>query len=277
MTPQFVTVSGLKLRYVDTGGPGLPIILTHGITGSLEYWAAQLEGLGRNHRIIAWDAPNHGLSDLTGKTEDWDSYARSLLAFADAIGVQAFIAAGNSMGGALSLRAAGLAPERVKGLVLVNAASIGKEITPIFKLFVIPFLGEAMNKPSEAGVGRQIGALVKDPSCVSPELRAVLLRNASRPGATAAFLATLRATLGFRGQNRDLVQQSEALMAGVRCPTLIIHGKQDAVIPYRHSENAARIVPGARLVVFDPCGHTPQVERPEDFNAELAAFVASLG
>jgi len=277
MTPRFATVDGLKLRYVDTGGPGLPIILTHGITGSLEYWTAQLEGLGRSHRIIAWDAPNHGLSDLTGKVEDWDSYTRWLLAFADAIGVQGFVAGGNSMGGALSLRAAGLAPDRVKGLVLLNAASLGTQITPIFKLFLIPVLGEAMNRPGDAGVGRQIGAIVRDPACVSRDLRAVLLRNAARPGATAAFLATLRATMGFRGQNRDLVQQSQAIMAAVRCPTLILHGKQDAVIPYTHSQAAARIIPNARLVVFDPCGHTPQVERPADINAELAGFMAGLG
>lgn len=276
MTPQSVTVSGLTLRYVDTGGPGVPIILSHGITGSLEYWTAQIEGLGQSHRIIAWDAPNHGLSDLTGKIEDWDSYARWLLAFADAIGVDGFVAAGNSMGGALSLRAAGLAPDRVKGLVLLNAASIGKEITPIFKLFLVPFLGEAMNKPSEAGVSRQIGALVKDPSCVPPDLRAVLLRNALRPGAIAAFLATLRATMGFRGQNRGPLQQSDAIMDAVRCPTLIIHGKQDVVIPFKHSEAAAKRIAHARLMIIDNCGHTPQIEQPEAFNAALAGFVSGL-
>lgn len=277
MTPEYLTIDGLKIRYIDTGGPGLPIILTHGITGSLEYWTPQLEGLGQEHRIIAWDAPNHGLSDLTGKIEDWDSYTSWLLAFADALGVKEFVAAGNSMGGALSLRVAGLAPDRVKALVLINAASLGKEITPIFKLFLVPFLGEAMNKPSDAGVSRQIGAIVKDPSCVSPELRAVLLRNASRAGAIAAFLATLRATMGFRGQNRDILQRSDAIMDAVDCPTLIIHGKQDVVIPLKHSENAAGIIRNARLVVFDDCGHTPQLERPADFNAELAAFMASLG
>lgn len=84
--------------------------------------------LGGTHRIIARDAPNHGLSGLTGRTEDWESFARWLLAFADTLRLDPFIAAGNSMGGALSLRDAGLVPERAKGVVLANAASLGREV-----------------------------------------------------------------------------------------------------------------------------------------------------
>jgi len=61
MADQYITVSGIKIRYRDTGRPGLPIVLTHGIAGSLELWAPQLTGLGQIYRIIAWDVPNHGL------------------------------------------------------------------------------------------------------------------------------------------------------------------------------------------------------------------------
>lgn len=276
MQDHYVDVDGCSLRYRDTGGAGLPILLTHGITGSLELWDDQVRDLGAKHRLIVWDVPNHGLSGLTGKPEDFDSYAVWALRFADAIGLQAFVAGGNSMGAAMSLRMAGLAPDRVKGLVLGNAASLGREVTPIFRLFSIPFLGEAMNKPSEKGVTLQIGGIVKDPASVSSELRKVLVRNAFKPGAVAPFLATLRATMGLRGQNKAVWQKSAALLDAVRCPTLIIHGRQDRVVPAKHSDDAAKRVPHARLLMLENCGHTSQIEHPTAFNAALSEFLAPL-
>lgn len=276
MHDNYVDVNGCKLRYRDTGGAGLPILLTHGITGSLELWDLQVQALGTTHRVIVWDMPNHGLSDLTDEPEDFDNYAAWALKFADAIGLQGFVAGGNSMGAAMSLRMMGLAPDRVKGLILGNAASLGPEVTPIFRLFSIPFLGEAMNKPSEKGVTLQIKAIVKDPASVSPDLRKVLVRNAFKPGAVAAFLATLRATLGLRGQNKAVWQKSAALLDAVRCPTLIIHGRQDSIIPAKQSEAAAKRVPHARLLIFENCGHTAQIEKPQVFNAALTEFMAGL-
>lgn len=276
MQDQYVDVNGCKLRYRDTGGPGVPILLTHGITGSLEMWDDQALGLGATHRVIVWDVPNHGLSDMTGRIEDFDTYAAWALKFTDAIGLQGFVAGGNSMGAAMSLRMAGLAPGRIKGLVLGNAASLGPEVTPMFRLFSLPYLGEAMNKPSEKGVTMQIGAIVKDPACVSADLRKVLVRNAFKPGTAPVFLATLRATLGLRGQSKAVWQKSADLLDGVRCPTVIIHGKQDKVIPVKHSEAAAKRVPHAKLMILDNCGHTAQIEQPQVFNAAVAALMAEL-
>lgn len=276
MQDQYVDVNGCKLRYRDTGGPGVPILLTHGITGSLELWNDQIQDLGAKHRMIVWDVPNHGLSDLSGKVEDFDSYAVWALMFANAIGLKSFVVGGNSMGAAMSLRMAGLAPDRITGLVLGNAASLGPEVTPIFRLFSIPFLGEAMNKPSEKGVTMQIGAIVNDPASVSPDLRKVLLRNAFKPGAVAAFLATLRSTLGLRGQKKAVWQKSAALLDAVRCPTLIIHGREDSVIPAKQSEAAAKRVAHAKLIILEDCGHTVQIEKPVAFNAALTEFMAGL-
>lgn len=273
MIDQIIKVSGINIRYRDSGGSGLPIVLTHGIGGSLELWGPQLAGLGQSHRMIAWDVPNHGLSDLTGKTEDWESYAAWLLAFADAVGLDQFIAAGNSMGGALSLRVAGLAPERVKGVVLVNAASLGPEVFPVFRLMTLPLLGEGMNKPSKQGVDRMLSAIVKNNSCISPDLYDDLLRNQFKQGGASAFLATLRATTNLAGQRKSVWQVSQKLLATLDVPMLILHGRQDAVLPLKHSQAAAKLAQNARLIVLEDCGHTPQIEKPDAVNAALAAFV----
>jgi pimeloyl-ACP methyl ester carboxylesterase len=276
MADQYIDVSGLRVRYRDSGGPGLPIVLSHGIAGSLELWSAQLAGLGGTHRIIAWDAPNHGLSGLTGKTEDWESYARWLLAFADALRLDQFIAAGNSMGGALSLRVAGLAPARVKGVVLANAASLGREVFPAFRLMTLPFLGEVMNMPSPKGVNLMLSAIVKDKGCVSDDLYDDLLRNQFKKGGAAAFLATLRATTNVFGQRKSAWEPSHKLLSSLDMPMLILHGRQDAVLPLKHSEEAARLARNATLIVLEDCGHTPQIEKPEAINKALHDFATRL-
>jgi pimeloyl-ACP methyl ester carboxylesterase len=272
MIDRIINVSGTTIRYRDSGGPGLPIVLTHGIGGSLELWGPQLAALGESHRIIAWDVPNHGLSDLTGKTEDWESYAAWLLAFADALGLGHFIAAGNSMGGALSLRVAGLAPGRVKGVVLANAASLGPEVFPVFRLMTLPLLGEAMNKPSKQGVDRMLSAIVKDKACISPDLYDDLLRNQFKKGGAAAFLATLRTTTNLSGQRKSVWEVSQKLLSTLDVPMLILHGRQDAVLPLKHSEAAAKRAWNAKLIVLEDCGHTPQIEKPEEFTAALTDF-----
>ncbi|MCU0829176.1 MAG: alpha/beta fold hydrolase [Tabrizicola sp.] len=276
MADRYIDVSGLRIRYRDSGGPGLPIVLSHGIAGSLELWSAQLADLGGTHRIIAWDAPNHGLSGLTGKTEDWESYARWLLAFADALRLDQFIAAGNSMGGALSLRVAGLAPGRVKGVVLANSASLGREVFPAFRMMTLPFLGEVMNKPSQKGVDLMLSAIVKDKGCVSGDLYDDLLRNQFKKGGATAFLATLRATTNVFGQRKSAWAPSHKLLSTLDVPMLILHGRQDAVLPLKHSEEAARLARNATLIVLEDCGHTPQIEKPEAVNKALHDFMTRI-
>jgi pimeloyl-ACP methyl ester carboxylesterase len=276
MQDQFVSVNGLQIRYRDTGGAGVPIVLTHGIGGSLELWQPQLDTLGKTHRLIAWDVPNHGLSDLTGKAEDWESYAAWYLAFADALGLDQFIAAGNSMGGALSLRVARLAPARVRGVFLANAASLGREVFAVFRLMTLPILGQLMNKPSAKGVDMALSAIVRGKSCVSADLRAAMLRNQFKEGGAAAFVGTLRATTNLFGQRADVWKHSHQLLAELDVPMLVLHGRQDAVLPLKHSEAAAKLARRAQLVVLEDCGHTPQIEKPAEFNSALAAFAANV-
>jgi pimeloyl-ACP methyl ester carboxylesterase len=198
------------------------------------------------------------------------------LAFADALGLKQFIAAGNSMGGALSLRVAGLAPDRVKGVFLANAASLGREVFPAFRLMTLPGLGEVMNRPSQKGVDLMLSAIVKDKRCVSGDLYDDLLRNQFKTGAAAAFLATLRATTNIRGQRKSVWEASRRLLSTLDVPMLILHGRQDAVLPLKHSEAAARLARNARLIVLEDCGHTPQIEKPEAVNQALLDFITQV-
>lgn len=274
---QYITIDGCKIRYRDTGGSGMPVLFSHGISESLEFWDLQTVAALPNMRLISWDFPNHGLSDLSGKVEDFDSYGVWTQKFVEALKLDRLIAVGNSMGAAMSLRLAALMPNQVAGLVLANSAALGPEVTPIFRIFTLPFLGEVMNKPSEKGVDLQLQAIVKDVRCISPTLRAAVKRNLAKQGGTAAFLATLRATMGLRGQKTQVWQKSHDILGALTCPTLILHGRGDSVLPYKHSEAAARLTAKAALQIYDDCGHTPQIENPEAFNKALVAFSKTLG
>jgi pimeloyl-ACP methyl ester carboxylesterase len=255
----------------------MPVLLTHGIGGSLEFWDRQFTATLANMRLITWDIPNHGLSDLSGKVEDFDSYADWALKFVDALKLDRFLAVGNSLGAAVSMRLAALAPARVAGLVLANSAGLGPQVTPVFRLFSLPFLGELMNKPSKKGVDLQIKAIVKDINCIWPDLRSAIRRNLSKQGGTAAFLASLRATLTLRGQNKAVWQKSRDVLTALTCPALIIHGQNDSVLPYQQSELVAGLTPKAQVQIYDNRGHTPQIEKPEAFNKALVAFSKAVG
>jgi pimeloyl-ACP methyl ester carboxylesterase len=78
---------------------------------------------------------------------------------------------------------------------------------------------------------------------------------------------------GLRGQREEVWKESHQLLRQVKVPTLILHGQQDVVLPVKHSEQAHALVPGSELQIWDDCGHTPQIEKPLVFNAQLSALV----
>jgi pimeloyl-ACP methyl ester carboxylesterase len=274
MTDQWIEVSGLNIRYVDTGGEGIPILLCSGIGGSLELWSEQLEALGESLRLIAWDYPGHGLSDRGERTHDPDSYAAFALGLMDALGLARVVVVGNSLGGAIALRMAGLAPDRVAGMVLASPAMTGPEVFLPFRLMTLPLLGEVMTKPGKLSVEQQIAALFHDPAVSTDDLRRIVWRNVHRDGAARTLLATLRKTLWIGGVRKSYWLRSRDLVRASTCPILFIHGKQDVVLPFQQSVACAALAPRSQLRLLDGCGHTPQIECSEAFNEALAAFVS---
>lgn len=146
-----------------------------------------------------------------------------------------------------------------------------------FKVMTLPLLGELMNKPSAKAVEMQIKAIVHRPEAILPPVRAAIERNIHRPGGASYFLQTLRTMTSLRGQRPALWQESHRLLRQVRVPTRILHGRQDVVLPVKHSEQAHALVPGSQLEIWDSCGHMPQLEHPQRFNRLLEDMVSRLG
>lgn len=276
-TDRFIDVNSVRIRYRDSRGPGPVVFLSHGIGGFVETWDAQFEALGKNFRLVAWDMPGHGQSGFGDQPYDPDKFAALGWRVLDALGIDKAVLVGHSMGGAISLRMSDLAPGRTSGLVLNAAASMGMESPLVFRLFCVPLLGEILSRPGKNGLKQQIKACYAEPERVSSRLQDLILRYSSRPGAQGAFLKTLRRMTNTGGQNAAMVRFSHALLSRLGCPLLIIHGRDDKVIPVRHSEAIMSSVMQAQARFLDACGHVPHEEKPEAFNEVLGSFVLKAG
>jgi pimeloyl-ACP methyl ester carboxylesterase len=276
MVDSNILVDGIQVRYRDSGGSGPVVLFLHGIGGSLELWEAQFVAANQGLRLIALDLPGHGLSDFGRQPYAPKTFARFVWQFADALDLDKIHLAGNSMGGAISLQMLSQQANRVQTVLLAAAATLGREGPLPFRLMTLPLAGELMSRASPMAVTQQLQAIFHPTFVVSQALRATVTRNVMRPGAQAAFLATLRQMSDLGGQREVLVSAAQAILRAATVPVLLLHGRQDRVIACTQSANAQRHAPATRLQLVNDCGHTPQLEQPAIFNAALRTLVASV-
>ena len=274
MDMRHITLEGI--RYRDSGGDGPVLLMSSGVGQSLEFWDRQFEALAGRFRLIAWDYPAHGESDPGTGAFDLDSLPRLCLALLDALEVSRAILVGNSLGGAVSLRAQALAPTRVAGLVLAAPAFTGPKVSAAFKLFALPVLGKLLTRPSEKAVTMQVSAVFHPTYAPDQALLDVIRRNVFKPGAQGPFLDFMRATLSLSGVSPAIVAQTKDLFGRCDCPILVVHGAQDKIIPIDQSRDCAALARDATFETFDACGHAPQLEHPHKFNDLLGGFADRL-
>jgi pimeloyl-ACP methyl ester carboxylesterase len=166
-------------------------------------------------------------------------------------------------------------PQRAEKVVLANAATLGRATAVPFRLMTLPLLGKILTKPSTQGVEQQLKAIFHDPKVVSDEIRAIATRNVMSSERADAFLSTLKLMTDFGGQKQSIIDAALSALKRLDMPVLFIHGRQDSVLPYEHSVAAQKLAANSKLVIFDDCGHTPQIEKPELFNDELKRFIES--
>jgi pimeloyl-ACP methyl ester carboxylesterase len=257
-------VNDQRLFYEDTGDGDDVIVFSHGYFMSHAMFDAQVAALRDRWRCIAWDERGHGQTETTPDPFTyWDS-ASDLLGLLDHLDVERAVLAGMSQGGYLSLRAALVAPERVRALVLMDTQP-GVE-----------------DPEKAAGYGELIEAWASPegpPPEVVETVETIILgpgyADAARWMGAAKQLppATVRQISSTLMTREDDVTPR---LAELTMPALVIHGEQDLAIDLETARWFADALPDAELVVIDGAGHAANLTHPEAVNPPLEAFLARV-
>ena len=271
---RFIKVGTINTRYWAAGDKGSAVVLVHGLGGFAENWVNNVNALAQQHRVYVPDLVGFGRSDKIPLTHDINVLVKFISDFMETINIDKASLVGNSLGGGLVLRFALDYPEKVEKLVLADNAGMGRDVISDFKLCSVPLLGELLTSPSLKGTARLWKKIVYDTALITPELVNLAYGFISQPGAKKALLAAIRTGINLGGQRANLVNPLLSRLNTITAPTLIVWGKQDRIIPVAHAQIAVQKIPGARLEIFDHCGHMPQLEHPDRFNKLVMDFLA---
>jgi len=223
------------------------------------------------YRVMAVDLPGFGYSDKPGGYS-LESYVAFVRAWLDLHCIERAAIVGNSMGGAIAAAVAGLAPERTGALVLVDPGGFGREVTWALRLAGLRLVRSALNlRLTPRRVRHALRFVYADSSLIDDEEVARIVELSELPGSRQAFLEIAHKAIGFRGL-RDGLGLGD-IPAEITAPALVVWGDRDRVIPVSHAERAHQAIPGSQLVIFDNCGHCPQLEVPERFARTVIDFL----
>lgn len=277
---QFVAIGGgVTVHLRDEGSKDAPaIILLHGSNADLHTWDAWAAALKRQYRVIRFDQVGHGLTGPDPK-DDYSTanFVADIGEVADKLGVGKFVLAGNSMGGKHALAYAIAHPERLDGLVLVDGSG-----GPMLKL-------DAKAKDKNSGnIGFKIARMpginllaeqITPRSLIAQSLeQSVSVKSIVTPAMIDRYWELLRypgnrrATLNRFSQPYDPL--SEADIAKVAVPTLILWGEEDRLIPVEAGRWLAKTMPDATLVTYSKVGHIPHEEAAGATLATLEPWLA---
>jgi 3-oxoadipate enol-lactonase len=259
-------VNGIQINYADSGGDGPAVVLSHGLLMDASMFDAQVAALAPEYRVITWDARGHGDTLATGPFSYWD-LAEDALALLDHLGIERAVLGGMSQGGFLSLRAAMLAPERVRGLILIDSQA-GTEL-------------EA-NRPGYEELHQTW--LDQGPGPVQEIVAAIILGPGQWDGWYAKWAEQYAwSAPGDLGQLtwpfRCLMDRDDVTgrLGEVGCPVLIVHGSEDAAIPLARAETMRDGLAGpVTFTVIGGAPHASNVTHPAAVNAEIVTFLRSL-
>jgi pimeloyl-ACP methyl ester carboxylesterase len=258
----FADVNGQRIAYDDTGGSGPAVVLGHGFLMDRSMFAHQVSALSPDHRVITWDERAFGETVWDGEPFTyWDS-AKDCLGLMDHLGLDEAVVGGMSQGGFLSLRAALLAPERVRALILLNS-------------------GCHVDTPEGAAGNAGLLAMLQEHGWTDDLANAVATLIIDDPTLNEVWIEKWRARdvapLGEAGNclmgREDLTER----LGEITCPALVVHGSADAAIEPGVAVIMAERLPNATGPVWvEGAAHAANMTHPEPVNAAIGAFLRAL-
>ena len=279
---QFVEIGGgVTVHLRDEGPRDAPaIMLLHGSNADLHTWDPWADALKGKYRVIRFDQVGHGLTGPDPKDDySRDNYVADILEVADKLGLKTFLLGGNSMGGKHALAFAVKYPERLTGLVLVDAAG-----GPMLKL--------ARKKDDDSSSSSNIGFKIARMPGVNLLVEQItprsLIAQSLEQSVSVKSVVTEQAIdrywelLRYPGNRRATLKRfslpydplTEAEIAGITVPTLILWGEEDRLIPLAAGEWLGKTMPDNSLVTYPKVGHLPHEEAVEATLGDLEPWLA---
>jgi pimeloyl-ACP methyl ester carboxylesterase len=263
-----LVVDGRQYCYLDQG-QGSPLVLLHGLGGSLYDWRHLIGPLSQNHRVIAIDLLGAGESELP-EGEDYSvaAQARRVRGLLDHLGVERATLVGSSYGGGIALRFAQDWPERVLRLVLMNSICYAEKIPASIALAKLPFaacIAEAV--PLGKATRWVLGDTDRTIEILSEEELSTYTQEFERLGRRRTMIETLRMLIP------PDTAEFEARLRKISAPALLIWGVLDKSVPLDLGRRLARDLPKATLFEVE-AGHVPNQERPDEVLRLMRSFLS---
>lgn len=264
-------VAGRTINYVDHGGgDGSPVLFVHGLGGNWQNWLENLPPVGLARRCLALDLPGFGASEMPADRISISHYARLIEELCRRLELPTVTVVGNSMGGFIAAEMAMSYPDRVERLVLAAAAGISvttayrrptvtaARASTIAGIFGVAKHRQVVVRPRLRHVA--LAPVVRHPTRLRPDITHEVMQAVGSPGYVPALDALL--TYDFRDRLEEIA-----------CPTLLVWGAEDMLVPLKDADEFERAIPDTEKVVLDDTGHAPMLERPRPFNHALLAFL----
>jgi pimeloyl-ACP methyl ester carboxylesterase len=290
ISSEFIEVGSLRVHH-SHGGRGSPVVFIHGL-GSSGYmeWRYNLEATAARHRVFAPDLPGYGRTDKPRVRYTIQYFARFIERYMEDRGLRSAAVVGASLGGRIALELALEHPRLVRKLVLVNTLGLGRPKVRMaqmtYGLVTLPRIGEAAMRFARDALhwappnmirrvaARYAGASSDLVKAMDDGYLDNLRELYATDGFHNAYLTTIRSLINpgaLLGGNHDVTERLNEL----KVPVQLIWGADDPLFPVAHATKAHSMIDRSKLTVIEGAGHTPQAERPEEFNRVLRRFLDS--
>lgn len=266
-TSRFIEIDGMNVHYQRVG-EGRPLVLVHGFSGHVWNWRAWVKHLSGDFEIITMDLPGFGLTGPHPKGIYTSEMSIDFLnEFLTKIGIDTFSLAGNSMGGGIAWSYALAHPEKVKNLILIDASGYPKESSETisgFKVLQYPILHGLITKITPRSIikGSLEGTYV-DQSFANDTDVDLYMDMIRREGNRQVLIDRMKTP---RSDKSHLIKQ-------INCPTLIMWGDKDIIIPVSNAKKFQNDIKGAQLIVYKNVGHLPMDEVGEQSANDVKNFI----
>jgi 2-hydroxymuconate-semialdehyde hydrolase/2-hydroxy-6-oxo-octa-2,4-dienoate hydrolase len=266
LEPRTIDAGGIETSYLEAGS-GPPVLMLHGSgpgVSATANWQYNIPVVADKFRVLAPDIVGFGGTERPGNiVYSLRSWTDHVWAFLDANGIEETSIVGNSLGGRIALQMATDRPDRISRMVLMGSPGVGMTLTEGLQAL------RAYEPSHDAMRALLRNYFAVDPTLITDELVAIRYQASVADGAFEAYRAMF---FDPRHKGSELAITEDEVRA-ITTPSLLVHGREDKVVPLSVSVTMLGLLPNADLHVFSHCGHWTQIERADEFSALVSDYL----